>query len=256
MFSLRLVFITILSFFSTVAAVADGDLTDNIRIESKALGYAVQYRVYTPDPKYQVENMPTLYVTDGQNYIGAGKLHKLLNKEIAAGNIKPLVAVFVDPRSPDNLSINRRAAQFHCNEHYTKFFTDELIPAIDQSYSVSNNRQDRVILGLSFGGLNSACFGLMIPETFAGIAMQSPASHKQLKMLAELYGQGEKLPLKMFLSFGTERDNLNHGRLFKRALDEKGYDVTYKEVVAGHDWRNWKPLLDDVLDTFFTKDKD
>lgn len=138
---------------------AAGKLTDNIRIESAALGYALQYRVYTPERMPRRARLPVLYVTDGPGYISNGELPQLLDAEIARGTIDPVIAVFVDARNPDNLRENRRNEQFFCNPEYVGFFTDELVPAIDAAYRTEADRAGRVILGLSFGAHNSACFG-------------------------------------------------------------------------------------------------
>ena len=84
---------------------AAGKLTDNIRIESAALGYALQYRVYTPERMPRRARLPVLYVTDGPGYISNGELPQLLDAEIARGTIDPVIAVFVDARNPDNTSV-------------------------------------------------------------------------------------------------------------------------------------------------------
>ena len=246
--------IVLLGAFWLVAAAAvqaeDGKLSANKRIESNALGYDLQYRVYTPAGVETLENLPTIYMTDGQGYIRSGNMHKALDREINNGTIKPVIAVFIDARDPDNLRNNRRNSQFFCNGNYVKFFARELVPAITQDYPVSLNREDRVILGLSFGGLNAACFGLMANPTFGGVAMQSPAMHPVPK-LAELYETEERRPIKIFFSIGSKNDNTAPGRRFKKILEKKGYDMFYKEVPHGHNWRNWKPLLDDILVYFF-----
>ena len=108
------------------------------------------------------------------------------------------------------------------------------------------------MLGLSFGALNSACFGLLLPNEFAGIAMQSPASGRHLDVVGELYEKSPVLPLKMFLSVGTRNDNGGAVRRFKRILESKGYDIHYQTVREGHNWKNWGPQLIDVLTTFFS----
>ncbi len=236
--------------FSGATQAASGSLSANQRIESGALGYALQYRVYTPAGTENLKNLPTLYVTDGQWYISRGKMVKLLDREIEKGTIKPVVAVFVDNRDPDNLRNNRRNSQFFCNANYARFFAEELVPAITQDYPVSFNRDDRVILGLSFGGLNSACFGLTAHPTFGGVAMQSPAMHPVPK-LSELYESEERRPIRIFFSIGSKNDNTAAGRRFKAVLEKKGYDMLYREVPFGHNWQNWKPLLDDILVHFF-----
>lgn len=235
---------------STAASADKGSLSANQRIESNALGYALQYRVYTPAGLENLTDVPVLYVTDGQWYIDNGKMAKLLDREIEKGTIKPIIAVFVDNRDPDNLRNNRRNSQFFCNANYARFFAGELVPAISADYPASAKRDDRVILGLSFGGLNSACFGLIAHPTFGGIAMQSPATHP-IPKLFELYESEEKRPIKIFFSIGTKNDNTASGRRFKAVLEKKGYEMLYKEVPHGHNWQNWRPLLDDVLEYFF-----
>jgi enterochelin esterase-like enzyme len=39
-------------------------------------------------------------------------------------------------------------------------------------------------------------------------------------------------------------------RRFRNVLRDKGYPLKYIEVAKGHDWDNWKPLMDDVLRYF------
>ena len=247
---MRLFSILILIGFSGSVS-AEGKLSDDIRISSATLGYDLQYRVYQPEGLRRNSALPTLYITDGQWYISRGKLPELLDKEIAAGNIEPVLVVFVDSRNPDNLQQNRRNQQFFCNQRYVDFFTEELLPTIDKEYPTSAVRDDRVILGLSFGGRNSACFGLMAHDSFAGIAMQSPANSEMVDELRFQYMAQEKLPLKIFMSVGTVNDNTQAGQQFMETLKFQEYDLTYREVNEGHDWDNWGPLLDDVLYTFF-----
>ena len=236
----------------TPSALAQGELSDNIRIESEALSYDLQYRVYLPEGASRNAKLPVLYITDGQWYISQGELPELLDVEIGNGNIDPLIVVFVDSRNPDNLEENRRNRQFFCNQNYVDFFTNELLSQIDADYPTNSEREGRVILGLSFGGRNSACFGLMAHQSFAGIAMQSPANTEMVDDLRYEYMLQDRLPLKIFLSVGTKNDNTQAGRQFMETLKFQEYDLTYREVDEGHDWDNWGPLLDDVLHTFFS----
>jgi len=247
---MRIIFFLVLAgIFSSV--FADGKLSDDIRISSERLGYDLQYRVYEPEGTSSNAELPVLYITDGQWYISRGELPQLLDREIAAGNIDPVLVVFVDSRNPDNLQQNRRNQQFFCNPRYVDFFTEELLPTVDNDYPTAAQREGRVILGLSFGGRNSACFGLMAYDAFAGIAMQSPANSEMVDELRFDYMAQDKLPLKIFMSVGTVNDNTQAGRQFMETLKFKEYDLTYREVNEGHDWDNWGPLLDDVLYTFF-----
>ena len=233
-----------------VAAMADSTLTDNIRITSDALGYDLQYRVYLPEGYDSLEDLPVLYVTDGQSYIRQGRMPQMLSRLIKSKAIEPVISVFVDPRDPDNNSTNRRNQQFLCNPDYFRFFAEELIPNIEQTYPAASDREKRTILGLSFGGLNSACFGLMGHEIFSGIGMHSPAVHPVANLMPG-YEEAPTLPLKIFLSTGYPNDNSRSNRKFRTVLKDKGYTLKYIEVSEGHNWDNWKPLIDDVLLYFY-----
>jgi len=237
--------------FALAAAASEGVLGDNQRIYSSHLGYELQYRVYRPADITAGSKLPTLYVTDGQMYLADGNFKAVLDDQIGSGMIEPLVVVFVDSRNPDNLTENRRNSEFMCNSKYAGFFANELIPAISRAEPVSMSRDKRVILGVSFGGLNAACFGLALSELFSGIAMQSPASGKHLDVVRELYEERDALPLKVFISVGTRNDNTGAVKRFDKTLEIKDYDVTFIKVHGTHDWKNWRPLLDDVLQTFF-----
>lgn len=230
-----------------------GELGENQRIHSQQLGYDLQYRVYLPQGVAGGDQLPSLYVTDGQWYLDPGGFKGILDDLISSGQVEPLAVIFVDSRNPDQLTENRRNREFMCNKKYAAFFANELIPTITSTQPVSRGRNDRVILGLSFGGLNAACFGVMLPDLFAGIAMQSPASGAHVDVVRGLYEESPKLPLKMFLSVGTQNDNLAAAKRFRQTLQDKGYELVYKKVRRGHDWQNWRPLLDDVLVTFFAQ---
>lgn len=233
------------------AAASEGILSNNQRIYSNYLGYELQYRTYRPANITSDSKLSTLYVTDGQMYLADGNFKAILDEQIGSGMIEPLVVVFVDSRNPDKLDENRRTAEFMCNTKYAGFFASELIPTISREQPVSPAREKRVIMGVSFGGLNAACFGLALSEMFYGIAMQSPASGEHLEVVRELYEERDPLPLKVFISVGSRNDNTGAVKRFDKTLESKGYDVTFIKVRGTHDWKNWAPLIDDVLMTFF-----
>ena len=236
--------------FATGTACAKGTLTADTRISSETLGYSLQYRVYVPEAAGSANDLPVLYITDGPGYVSQGRMRSVLDKLIASGKIEPVVAVFVDARDPDNLRTNRRNSQFLCNKDYLDFYVEELIPVVENSWPVGRTRDHRGILGLSFGATNAACFGLMGYETFSDIGMHSPANHP-VKDLLPAYEEMPLLPLRMFLSTGSPNDNTQANRRFRTVLEDKGYPMKYIETQQGHNWDNWRPLIDDVLLYFY-----
>lgn len=239
--------------FATGSAYANGTLTQDMRISSEILGYDVQYRVYLPQDYESSDALPVLFLTDGPGYISRGRVPQVLDKLISSSRIKPVVAVFVDPRDPENPKINRRNEQFLCNRDYLDFYVSEFIPAIENDYAVGRHRDKRSVMGLSFGATNAACFAILGHDWFSGIGMQSPANHP-LPTLLPAFEASPKLPLRMFLSTGNPDDNTRANRKFRNVLRNKGYDLKYVEVRKGHDWDNWRPLVDDVLLYFYGAD--
>ena len=227
-----------------------GELTRDIIIRSDHLGYSLQYRVYIPSGHDELSNLPVMYVTDGQGYISNGHMRTVLDQLIESGKIEPVLVVFVDARNPSNLKENRRNRQFFCNPNYISFFKDELIPQIDRTYNTLPDRSGRSIMGLSYGGLNSACFGLHAHDSFEGIVMQSPAMHP-VSTIHQAYRDSVRLPIDIFLSSGDRRDNEDRTRMLRDIFREKGYPMHYVEVPYAHNWNNWRPLLDDVLEYFY-----
>ena len=49
----------------------------------------------------------------------------------------------------------------------------------------------------------------------------------------------------------SPNDNTKENRAFRAMLKSKGYETKYKQTEAGHDWDNWRPLVDDVLMYFY-----
>lgn len=234
---------------STAQIGSKGAVSDNIVIGSVILGYDLQYRVYTPPNYDDLSDLPVIFFTDGQWYLTAGT-HKVLDQLIEDKEINPIVAIFVDNRDPHDLQNDRRNFQLLGYDNYLDFYREELILSIEKDYKVSKDQEDRGIMGLSFGGLNAAYFGVKAPETFHYVGMQSPALQGAPEIY-DLYTQEKELPLKLFLSTGSLNDTENQARRLKRVLEFKKYEFKYMEVDEGHNWKNWWPLLDDAFVYFF-----
>ncbi len=114
-----------------------GTVTNNVTITSTQLGYEVDYRVYTP-AAYETEalsNLPVVYVTDGHEYAAdhLGSMVVVLDNLIAAGDLQPTMAVFIDPRDPTTRQ-NRRFDQYTGSAAFASFVADELVPDVDATY--------------------------------------------------------------------------------------------------------------------------
>ncbi len=219
-------------------------------IVSSNLGYSVRFLVYLPAGYEELEDLPSIYLTDGHEYAldEMGSMVVVLDNLIAEGLIEPVIAVFVDPRVSGQ---NRRADQYIMSPRFADFVADELVPLIDTDYKTSTRREDRAILGTSLGGLNSAWFGYQRPETFHLIAMQSPAFQAGGGQILNLYRESDRLDLRMYMTWGTFNDFGDTSEQMLGILQSKGYDLTTAVRNEGHSWGQWKALLDELLIHFW-----
>lgn len=234
------------------AGIPKGTLSLAQIISSVKLNRPVRYWVYTPSGYENMENLPGIYVADGQEYKekGMGSMTVVLDNLIAGQIINPLVAVFVDPVHPTT-GVNQRVELFLNNQAYADFFAEELVPAIDAAYKTDKLAQNRAILGTSYGGNNAAYFGYQVPGTFKLVAPQSPAFNSNIM---ELYQLAESLQLnKVFITTGVINDTEYYANQLEQILMDKGITYRYIKVNEGHSWGNWSALLDDILIYFYGK---
>jgi len=219
-------------------------------IRSEALGATIAYSVYVPAGFDSLGALPVIYVTDGHEYAdpAMGAMVEVLDNLIAAGRLRPIAAVFIDPRID---GANRRADQYIMNEDFVRFVARELVPAIDSHGRTSRDRRDRAILGTSLGGLNAAWFAAQAPDVFGRIAIMSPAFQAGDGRILAVWRDQPRRDLDLVLTWGTFADFGEHTRRFIALLDDHGY--AYRTIVTheGHSWGQWRALLDDILTVFW-----
>jgi enterochelin esterase-like enzyme len=217
-----------------------------LRSNKENLNYKIQYKVYLPYSYKKLQNLQVVYLTDGQEYSETlqGGMIETMDNLIFEGKIKPIIAVFIDPRNPDTLSTNRRMNEYRENQAFLRTICKELIPHIDSSYRTISNPDARIIMGASLGGWNAAWFGLKRPDVFHLIAIQSPAFTDDI---IKAYADAPLLPLKIFMSTGTIHDTRQQALSMKKVFESKNYTFKYLEVNQGHSWGSWRAQIDTIL---------
>ncbi len=224
-----------------------GTLTSNIRTTSTNLGYDVNYRVYTPAgyDTNSLHNLPVVYITDGHEFAAdyLGSVTVTLDNIIDSGELQPTIAVFIDPRDPDT-GTNRRASEYTGNLDFANFVADELVAEVDAAYRTNPTPTGRTILGTSYGGVNSAYFGLTQYDTFENIAPLSPSNFPSI--YNNYISAGLQDELDFYLTYGTIGDGSGGPNLYN-ILSSNGYNVTRKTANEGHSWGNWRAQIKDIL---------
>jgi enterochelin esterase family protein len=231
-------------------ATPRGSLTGNVTINSANMGYSVNYRVYTPAgyAANQLRGLPVVYVADGHEYLAdhLGSMVIVLDNLIAAGQLRPTIAVFIDPRQPGNPSNNRRISEYGMNPNFANFVANELVPAVDTAYRSDATADGRTILGTSMGGLNAAYFGAVKSDVFHNVAPQSPA-YNQNSNIYSLYQNNDLQFLNIFQTNGTLGGDGSGANQMAGVWTANGYD--FERVIAneGHSWGQWRGQFDDIL---------
>ena len=226
--------------------VARGDLSAPIRVATDKLPHDLNYQVYTP-AGYDSESLaglPTVYVTDGHEYAAdhMGSMAAVMDNLIDDGTLAPAIAVFIDPRRPDN-GQNVRADLYLANAGFADFIADELMPLIDGEYRTDATPEARTILGTSFGGFFSAFFGAYRDDAVRNVVMQSPYLVPEL---IDVWGDNDLRFQNLVITGGTFGDDV-YADAMAAALTDAGYDFDYVKVNDGHSWGAWRGQLDELL---------
>ncbi len=229
-----------------------GTLISDVLLSSKLLGYQVTYSVYVPYGYTNSEKLPCIYITDGYEYLHPklGNTVTILDNLIEDKKIKPLIAVFIDHRSPIDRSNNRRMQELAMNAKYLDFFTLELIPQIETEYAVIQDAKHRAIMGTSMGGLTATYFAFTKPDVFGMAGIQSPAFYTRPQIYSICSNQADP-EMKISMTSGLINDTSLESRKMKDVLESNSCIYHYREVNEGHSWGNWSRLIDDILIDLF-----
>jgi enterochelin esterase-like enzyme len=229
-----------------------GRSADTIWLKSDALHRTVPVYVLSPTGVTGGAKLPVVYVTDGGEYMTLGRLDAALDRLVTAHAIRPVLGVFIDPRTdPHDRSSNMRMTDYAASDAFLDFLEKELSPLLERRYGISGNPRDRLILGASMGGLIATYAVLKKPGFIANCASQSPAYWQADSAVVRLLRPMQRCVGDFYIQTGTIHDTQTEALLVSTLLRERGAAVTYEEYHEGHNWGNWKTKLDSILTHFF-----
>ncbi|WP_338258023.1 enterochelin esterase [Dictyobacter halimunensis] len=224
------------------------------RFQSSILENERRVWIYTP-PGYSLEHEPyaLLVVFDGYAYVDLVPTPTIIDNLLHSGKIPPLVVV-----SPDSLNQETRNRELPCYQPHVDFLTRELLPWVRERYHVTSDPARTIVGGSSYGGLAAAYAALQASEVFGNVLSQSgsywwgkdhPEDHTP-EWLVQQFDQREHLPLRFYQEVGLfepyEAMVLSNRHL-RGVLQDKGYDLCYREFAGGHDYACWRGSLADGL---------
>lgn len=221
-----------------------------IEYASQTVGTTRKMQVYTP-PGYSADQQyPVLYLLHG---IGGDETewqrfatpNILLDNLIAEGKAVPMIIVMPNGRAQKN---DRAEGDVFASAPafavFERDLLDDVIPAIESRYSVSANREDRALAGLSMGGGQSLNFGLTHLDTFAWVGgfSSAPNTKPPAELIPDPAATTDQLAL-LFLSCGNQDGLFRISQDMHTYLKENEVPHIWHVDGNGHDPTHWKNTL-------------
>lgn len=156
--------------------------------------------------------------------------------------------------------------------NFCTYIGDELPRLVAEFFpSISTERRDTFIAGLSMGGYGALKFALSSPERYAAVASLSGAldinAEYRMKMLMDehvvdgnqtatendvyylaekLHSSGKEKP-DIFMWCGTDDSLINDNRRMRDLMNKCGYNLHYTETSGYHAWGYWDEQIKNVL---------
>lgn len=203
--------------------------------------------LYKPPTK---EAVPLLVVYDGYDYLHRGRLATIVDNLIADHRIRPVAMAFLQNGK------SRRSLEYACSDATLLWINREILPLARNQLNLLDVEEipgAYGVLGASFGGLMSVYTGLRMPEIFGSVLCQSGVFELDGRDFAavDLIRHGQARQLKLWMDVGKLEFLLEDNRRIQTLLQEKGYDVTYREFTAGHCYTGWRDDIWHGLEALF-----
>lgn len=246
--------------------VPKGKVTDFIFSESKVFpGTKRRVHVYVPAQHDAAEETAVMVFQDGHSYVnpkGEFRIPTVLDNLIAAKEIPPMIAIFIDPghkgdSKPETpwKSNNRSFEYDTLSADYAKFLLDEILPLIEKSHALTKSPELRAICGTSSGGICAWTVAWERPDEFRKV-ISSIGSFTNIRggdAYPGMIRKTDRKPVRAFLQEGINDLDNQHGNwplgnmAMEAALKFKDYDYKYVWGHGGHDGKHIGAIFPDAL---------
>ena len=169
---------------------------------------------------------PTVYFLDGGNYADWMAVPSVLDRLIAARQIPPVIAVFVEP--------GNRQEEYSRSPAWRAFVATELVPSVDSRLRTFPAPDQRMIFGSSLGAYGALDLAVEHPEVFGLCAAIAPPAQAATLITNQTQGQRAVTGVRFFVLGATYDTDVKGARALRTALDEARANVRYEEVPEGH----------------------
>ena len=224
------------------------------------------YKVYVPAQYDGARDAALLVFQDGARYLGPEcNATTVLDNLIAAGDMPPTIAVFVEPgaRGP-GLPVyggndNRSIEYDRLGDAYARFLLEELLPHATAGLRIASAPTLRAICGISSGGICAFNVAWERPDAFGGVISHcgSFVDLRGAHLLAPAVRALPRRPLRVFLQTGAHDLDIRFGdwllanQTLASALAYRDYDHQLVVGEGGHSLAHGGAIFPDTLRWLF-----
>jgi enterochelin esterase-like enzyme len=222
---------------------------DTVFYSSKTVGTKRRTIIYTPPGFSKNKKYPVLYLLHGiggdeTEWLKGAQPHVIFDNLYAEKKIEPMIVVMPngramkDDRAVGNIFDSVKVQAF---ETFEKDLLNDLIPFIEKTYPVYQNRENRAIAGLSMGGGQSLNFGLGNLDKFAWVGGFSSAPNtKSPELLVPNPADARKKLNLLWISCGDNDDLITFSQRTHDYLKANNIPHIYYIEPGVHDFNVWK----------------
>jgi enterochelin esterase-like enzyme len=225
-----------------------------VEVESTAFGERREERIYLPAGYMAGQSYPLVIIHDGEDFVSYADLSVSLDNLIDAGDIPPVVAALIQTRD--------RMGEYSGGRRHARYLVREFLPVLQSRYRISEEPEDRVVMGASLGAVASLSTAFRYPGVFGGLVLQSgsfilderkleqrphPVFHRIARLVRALRRAPQVPGTRAFVSTGELEGLAEENHALANFLRERGIDVLFKSAWDGHHWHNWRDQLRDGL---------
>jgi enterochelin esterase family protein len=227
-----------------------GKVTRHV-VETWMLADDGQREVYLYRPPVK-EPVPLLIVYDGVDYLERAKLNVIVDNLIHEKRIQPIALAFLQNGG------DHRGVEYACADATIMWLDSIILPLARRHLNVLDVKKQPGaygVMGASFGGLMSVYTGLRMPEIFGKVICQSGVFESDGRDFAavDLIRAEQGRNIKIWMDVGRFDSLLEDNRRLQPILQERGYEVTYREFSGGHNYTCWQNEAGIALETMFGK---
>ena len=222
---------------------------EDITIYSKELDEEMQLLIHLPHSYSPLYKYAVLIASDGKDYFQYGRIGRVVDELMDAGDIEDVIVVGVPYKS-----VVERRRLYHPDgdrhEAYIRFLAHELVPYIDDNYPTYQIGAGRGLIGDSLAATISLLTALKYPNCFGKVILHSPyvndlvletveaAKDPSLFSIYHVIGEGET---EVKTTVDGVQDFLTPNRALNDVIEKKKFPYFYEEFEGIHTWKYWQP---------------